>query len=143
MSKIGQKLNGSAGSGCPEGAGQMTRFLETCLLLLLTEGDGHGYALLEKLPVFGFQAEELKVSTLYRTLRKMELESLVVSDWEAGGLGPPRRVYALTETGRERLCRRIGMARERRARLERLINVFETRFPDKGQKLCPEKRQKK
>ena len=129
----------SVDTECPGGLPQMNRFFETCLLLLLTEGDAHGYALLERLPLFGFVPEELNVSTLYRTLRKMEKEGLVVSDWEAGAQGPPRRVYVLAEGGRERLCRRIEMIRERRSRLDRLITEYEKRFPNQGQSPCPEK----
>lgn len=121
------------------GLPQMNRFLETCLLLLLTEGSAHGYALLERLPVFGFTAAELNASTLYRALRKLEADNMVASEWESGGSGPPRRVYALTEAGRRHLCAWVEVVRERRSRLEKLISEFERRFPPDGSRPCMEK----
>ncbi len=133
-------MTGTADSGSPHGLPQMNRFLETCLLLLLAEGSAHGYALLEKLPLFGFEPGELNVSTLYRTLRKMETDGQVVSEWASGDLGPPRRVYSLTDAGRAMLCCRIDMIRERRRRLERLIAEYEDRYPNDGQGPCPETR---
>ena len=63
---------------------KMERFLEMCLLLLLFEKPGYGYGLIEQLEYFGFLQEELNVGSLYRVLRKMENEKLVISDWEKG-----------------------------------------------------------
>ena len=57
----------------------MERFLEVCLLLLLYDEIGYGSGLVEQLASFGFSDDDLNVSTLYRTLRKMEKEGLVTS----------------------------------------------------------------
>ena len=42
----------------------------------------------------------LEMSTLYRTLRQLEKDGLLLSSWEPGPTGPARRVYTLTDLGR-------------------------------------------
>ena len=99
--------------------------MEVCLLLLLYEETGHGYGLIEQLSYFGFSEEKLNVSTLYRTLRKMEKEGSVVSVWEEGGQGPERRVYNIADSGKKELENWIQVLRGRKARIEKLINKYE------------------
>ncbi len=41
--------------------------------------------------------------TFYRVLRGMESEGSVVSSWETPSAGPARRVYTITDNGREQL----------------------------------------
>ena len=103
----------------------MERFLEVCLLLLLSDEVGYGYGLIERLAHFGFSADDLNVSTLYRTLRKMENESLVTSQWEEGGQGPKRRVYEITSNGRSELDQWVRILKVRKSRIESLISVYD------------------
>lgn len=110
---------------CTRKSHKMERFLEVCLLLLLYDEGGYGYGLIEKLKYFGFSQDELNVSTLYRTLRKMEKENLVSSLWEEGGQGPRRRVYEITESGRKNLDEWIKILEIRKARIEKLIMKYE------------------
>ena len=105
---------------------KMERFMEVCLLLLLYEETGHGYGLIEQLSYFGFSKEQLNVSTLYRTLRRMEKEGSVVSAWEEGGKGPKRRVYNITDSGKKELEKWIQILKGRKARIEKLINRNES-----------------
>ncbi|MGD9677674.1 MAG: PadR family transcriptional regulator [Vulcanibacillus sp.] len=104
---------------------KMERFLEVCLLLLLYDEVGYGYGLIEQLTFFGFSEDDLNVSTLYRTLRKMENENLVTSLWENGGPGPKRRVYEITENGKEELRQWIYILKVRKDRIEKLIGRYD------------------
>ena len=79
---------------------QPKRFLQPCLLLLIAEEPGHGYDLLERLGVFGFDRDP---GGLYRALRSMERDGLVRSEWELSEAGPGRRRYYLTPAGEQRL----------------------------------------
>jgi DNA-binding PadR family transcriptional regulator len=110
---------------CTSKSHKMERFLEVCLLLLLYDQVGYGYGLIEQLEYFGFSKDEFNVSTLYRTLRKMEKEGLVLSFWEEGGPGPRRRVYEITEGGRKDLSQWIKILEMRKTRIEKLINKYE------------------
>lgn len=111
--------------GPPKNLGQMERFMETCLLLLLTEEKGHGYVLMEKLGEFGFTDESINIGTLYRTLRRMEKSGLVRSDWQQSEQGPPRRVYLVTDTGRAALHEWIDIIRTRKQHIERLLQRYD------------------
>ncbi|WP_422487175.1 PadR family transcriptional regulator [Gudongella sp. DL1XJH-153] len=110
---------------CSSKSHKMERFLEVCLLLLLYDEAGYGYGLIEQLEYFGFSQDELNVSTLYRTLRKMEKEGLVSSLWEEGGQGPRRRVYEITDSGKRNLEQWIKILEIRKARIEKLILKYE------------------
>ncbi|PHS30337.1 MAG: PadR family transcriptional regulator [Alkaliphilus sp.] len=111
---------------------KMERFLEVCLLLLLHDEAGYGYGLIEQLAYFGFKEDELNVSTLYRTLRKMENDAWVTSYWEEGGPGPKRRVYMITENGKQELAQWVMILKARKARITRLIERYEDLDISKG-----------
>jgi len=105
----------------------MQRIIEVCLLVLLCRPEGrhnHGYALGEQLKEFGFEDSEISVSTLYRTLRGMEESGWVTSDWAAGGPGPQRREYAITETGRKALDEWAAVLTRRRERIGRVLMAY-------------------
>lgn len=76
------------------------RFLQPCLLLLLFRRKAHGYELIEELQKLWFEGENLDPGLVYRTLRRLEEDGFVSSEWVTEGPGPARRVYALTEEGR-------------------------------------------
>lgn len=97
-------------------------FLRPCLLLLLREGEAHGYELAENVSGFGFDHSD--PGALYRALRKLEEDGLVNSDWQPSEAGPPRRVYGLTEAGVEELDRRATDLAEG----ERRIDAFLARY---------------
>lgn len=100
-------------------------FLKVCLLTLLFDKTDHGYSLIEDLEDYGFNKDELSVSTLYRNLRKMEKENLVSSSWKEGHSGPKKRVYTITETGKENLSDYINFIKYRKSLMENLINTYE------------------
>lgn len=72
-------------------------FQRSCLLVALSEGQSHGYELLDAVRQMGMRGAE--AGGLYRCLRAMEEEGLVTSWWEASQSGPPRRTYTLTKIG--------------------------------------------
>ena len=112
-------------SGC--GHKPMQRIVEVCLLVMLCGPDCehcHGYALGERLREFGFDDSEISVSTLYRTLRGMEEAGWVTSGWAAGGPGPQRREYAVTDAGRTALDAWAAVLQKRRERITRVLDAY-------------------
>ena len=104
----------------------MERFMEICLLLLLSQEESHGYTLADKLTHFGFSKEKLNVGSLYWTLRKMEKDNYVTSNWQIGEQGPKKRVYKITESGKNMLKQWIQILKSRKKRIEKLINCYES-----------------
>ncbi len=78
---------------------RVERFGEPALLRLISEGPTHGYELLERLPAL-VGDERVDVGNVYRALRALEEEGLVVSEWSADLPGPAKRSYTLTDEGR-------------------------------------------
>jgi PadR family transcriptional regulator PadR len=77
-------------------------FLRPCLLMLLAEGTGHGYELLDQVHALGLARAD--PAGVYRCLRAMDEEGLVRSHWQPSVSGPARRTYAITDEGTARLA---------------------------------------
>ncbi len=77
--------------------GTIERFVEPCILLLLSQNPSHGYGLMEDLEKRC--GEKVDIGNLYRTLRRMEKNGWVTSDWDTNDAGPDRRTYSVTENG--------------------------------------------
>src|SRR5829696_8553874 len=72
-------------------------------LVFVSEENSYGYEILERLEEeFGF--EQISAGSLYRTLRRTEMDGLCKSEWETSEGGPARRMYSITESGEEYLA---------------------------------------
>ncbi len=96
------------------------RFLEPCLLIQLSRQPAHGYELLAGSQECGFEGGVTDSSLLYRMLRDMDDLGLVDSTWDTDGPGRPRRVYAITQLGSERL----GALMEELRQTDRVLHVL-------------------
>ena len=81
---------------------RVERFGEPALLLLLAERPAHGYELLEQIPVLTGE-RRMDMGNLYRVLRALEEDGIVTSEWRDDAPGPTKRIYELTEDGRQLL----------------------------------------
>jgi PadR family transcriptional regulator PadR len=96
--------------------------LRPLLLLLLAEGTGHGYELLQQVRRLGL--DKVDPGGVYRSLRAMDEEGLVHSRWEPSTAGPSRRNYELTDEGREYLHALAGAVMDS----SRVLNDFTRRY---------------
>ena len=89
---------------CTCAMGNLYRFVEPVVLLLLKKhGPSYGYELATALNEHALTDAEIERAALYRTLKQLEMNGHVVSDWDVSGSGPARHVYRLTESGEEHL----------------------------------------
>lgn len=89
---------------CTCAMGNLYRFVEPVLLFLLKKkGRCHGYELASELREYALTDSEIEIAALYRTLRQLEKNGCVRSEWDIGGSGPARRLYVLTAHGHEHL----------------------------------------
>jgi len=102
--------------------GMPRNYLRPCLLLLLAEGTSHGYELLEQMTALGVDRPD--PGRLYRSLRAMDEDGLVCSEWTPSTTGPARRTYALTEEGREWLHVLAGSLAE----VSRSLGAYQRRY---------------
>ena len=99
------------------------RWLEPFVLMALTNGHGHGYAIVAALTEVGISGGNVDVGQVYRTLRDLERAGLVVSTW-ATGSGAARRDYHITELGSAALDEWAAVMKER----ARLIAEFDAAY---------------
>jgi len=85
---------------CTCAMGKLYRFVEPVLLYLLKKrGQAYGYELLGELNEHALTDSTIERGAVYRTLRTLEVNGNVVSDWDVSGTGPARRQYRLTPSG--------------------------------------------
>jgi len=84
--------------------GNLYRFAEPVVLLLMKmKGRSYGYDLSLDLQEHALTDTEIERAALYRTLRQLEMNGNVLSEWEADKAGPARRVYRVTPRGEQHL----------------------------------------
>lgn len=95
---------------CTCAMGHLYRFVEPVLLLVLKEkGRSYGYDLLGSVTEHAFTDGEIEKAVLYRTLRRLEQNGYITSDWDTQQRGPARRVYTLTREGERHLKEWAGV----------------------------------
>ena len=96
------------------------RWIEPFVLLLVAQGPTYGYKLIGELNELGVAPEGIDVGMVYRTLRSMDADGLVTTEW-----GPqndqPRREYQITEEGACALRDWIEVMQERKRLIEHFL----------------------
>jgi PadR family transcriptional regulator, regulatory protein PadR len=80
----------------------------TLLLAVLAEAPRHGYAIAREIERRSAESLKMGEGALYPALRTLEADGWIESRWETSESGPARKVYAITETGRKELTRRVA-----------------------------------
>ncbi|OPL07977.1 MAG: hypothetical protein AVO33_02550 [delta proteobacterium ML8_F1] len=101
------------------------KFLEVAILVVLFDKENYGYGISETLKEMGYEEESFNTSTLYRSLRRMEQQGLVTSDWRESHQGPRKRVYSIAEAGRVELENWIQVLKRRRNMIDGVIHRFD------------------
>jgi len=96
-------------------------WLEAFLLVALGRWESHGYELIRRLTLFGFEA--LNASAVYRILRQLETDGLVSSGWVTSNAGPAKRQYSLTDAGRVYLDVWAGSLRGSQLMLDQFFSL--------------------
>ncbi len=112
------------GPGRFEVRARIERFAEPAVLLLLAEGESHGYQLAEDLEALLGEGR-VDFGNLYRLLRSLEEEGLVASTWSEEAPGPQKRVYGLTGEGAALLDAWAASLRARSDRINELLARYE------------------
>jgi len=105
---------------------QVRGFIQPRLLLLLARKPTHGYELMDGLRAVQGEENLADPGLLYRTLRQFEEDGLVTSEWDTRGRGPARRVYRITDAGREYLEWWTADIRKTRAQLDQFLSDYQS-----------------
>lgn len=119
-----RRMGRGFGMGGILGSGQ---WLEGYILLLLLKGPSHGYDLTRAMGSFDVEFMGIgQMGTLYRILRQMEDKGWVISEWNTVGSGAPRRIYKITDEGREYLNTYVKHLKSMKNRIKNFIEAYES-----------------
>ncbi|MCE7793066.1 poly-beta-hydroxybutyrate-responsive repressor [Salipaludibacillus sp. CUR1] len=105
-------------------------FIIPVLLLLLKDWNAHGYELMQKLTMFGF--EYVDQGNFYRILRQLEKDELVVSEWDTSTSGPAKRIYSITSAGEQYLDLWANSLGQYQKMLDQFFNMYSNFFVPPG-----------
>jgi poly-beta-hydroxybutyrate-responsive repressor len=110
--------------------GKRERYIQPSILLSLYLRNSYGYELIQKIQAFGFIEGEAPPGMIYRHLRQLEEDGLVRSEWETEGSGPAKRIYQITEDGKQILAVWVGYMEGQAEKINKFVEQF--RKADKG-----------
>jgi PadR family transcriptional regulator, regulatory protein PadR len=85
-------------------SGKRERYMQPSILLGLYPRPSYGYELIQNIQMFGFVEGQAPPGMIYRHLHQLEGDGLVSSEWNIEATGPAKRMYYLTEEGKEMLA---------------------------------------
>ena len=97
-------------------------FLLPAILLLLAEEPRHGYSLAKG--VYALQLGRVDRPSVYRALAQLEADGLIGSSPEEQRAGQSRRVYSLTPQGEQALRLWMGVIKQERDGLDRVLRRY-------------------
>ena len=87
---------------CPCVGATLDKLVQPAILAILTNGPLHGYELAQKIcGIPHFLDEPPDLSGIYRILKSFEARGMVTSSWNIAQEGRPKRIFAITESGRQ------------------------------------------
>ncbi len=111
------------------------------LLLSLRNWNLHGYKLIQELARFGFTA--IDQGNVYRTLRQLEKDDLIKSEWDTTEAGPARRIYSITEAGEAYLNTCTDALEHYQSIINRFFTIYMDMFLPNAPKLDEQNKNKK
>jgi PadR family transcriptional regulator len=111
--------------------GRRGRWLEPFVLVLIDHEETYGGALIKRLDELCLAPNGVNVGMAYRTLRELEAEGLVKSEWLADD-GAPRRTYRLTSAGEVALEEWTSVMHERARLVDAFLDQARRNFPTAG-----------
>ncbi len=106
--------------------------MEPFVLLLVAQGPTYGYKLIGELDELGVAPDGIDPGMVYRTLRSMDADGLVDTEWGLEG-DQPRREYRLTEDGACALEDWIDVMYERKRLIDHFLEKSHTIIERQGE----------
>ena len=87
---------------CPCVGATLDKLVQPAMLAILAKGPLHGYELAKKVgDLTHFIDEAPDVSGVYRMLKALESRGMVTSGWDISQGGRPKRLFSITDDGRQ------------------------------------------
>lgn len=106
------------------GSSRQERYLQASILLGLISKSSYGYELISNIQSYGFIEGDAPPGMIYRHLRQMEEDNLVQSQWETKEAGAAKRIYTITDEGREVLAFWVKFMAGKAEKLNRFVRMY-------------------
>ncbi len=114
------------GCGYPE-----KRWMQFLILRVVCKKSNYGYQIIKSIEEITEGRHKIKSGTMYTTLRRMEEEGLLKSDWKKSKSGPDSREYKITKKGKEYLKNWLEMVIERKKMMNKMEDFYKNQFGSK------------
>ncbi|MBW1779750.1 MAG: helix-turn-helix transcriptional regulator [Deltaproteobacteria bacterium] len=112
--------------------GKQERYIQPSILMRLYVRASYGYELIQNIQKFGFVQGDAPPGMIYRHLRQLEEDGLVRSEWETKESGPAKRVYQITDDGKEILAIWVDYMEGQADKLNSFVKQFKKALRKKG-----------
>jgi PadR family transcriptional regulator PadR len=119
-----KRINSGSTTERQPSQGRQQRYIQPSILMGLNLKPSYGYELIHEIQRFGFVEGQAPPGMIYRHLRQLEEEGLVISEWETDGTGPAKRMYRLTPEGEEVLAAWIEYLEKQAENLRSFIGLY-------------------
>jgi len=107
------------------------RWLQFLILRVICEKPTYGYRIIKSIEEISQGRHIIKSGTMYTTLRRMEKEGLLKSNWQKGESGPDSRMYQITKKGKDYLKSWLEMVIERKKMIDKMAEFYKKQFGGK------------
>lgn len=76
--------------------------LEGCILKVISFKETYGYEISQRLREYGFST--ISAGTIYPLLLRLEKNGLIIANYRESSLGPKRKYFSISPTGKEELA---------------------------------------
>ena len=112
------------------GSGRQERYIQASILMGLLSTPSYGYELISTIQSFGFIQGDAPPGMVYRHLRQMEEDNLVKSHWDTGKSGAAKRIYTITDEGKEVLSYWVSFMENKAQKLQNFVKMYQTSMID-------------
>jgi len=107
------------------------RWVQFLILRVVCEKQTYGYDLIKSIEEISQGRHKIKSGTMYTTLRRMEQENLLKSEWKENKSGPNSREYNITKKGEEFLKNWLEIIIKRKKMIDKMALFYKKKFGDK------------
>jgi PadR family transcriptional regulator PadR len=106
------------------GSNRQERYIQASILLGLNAEPSYGYELISTIQTYGFIQGDAPPGMVYRHLRQMEEDNFVQSQWETKQAGAAKRIYTITDEGKEVLSFWIKFMENKAKKLNHFVQLY-------------------
>ncbi len=110
------------------------RWMQFLILRVVFEEPSYGYEISRKIEELSRGRHKIKSGTMYTTLRRMEHDGLLSSNWLKNKDGPDKRIYRATKKGKGYLKKWLEAIMERKKMVDNMVKFYSKHFGGKNER---------